>query len=328
MYQRVLRDQRDRPFVNVTLQTMFILLPSALLLFVPEQPYWWQPILHLAIMLSLLDRWILMNHNVIHTFPFKKGWRWIGNLHNVLAPLYGMTPYTYFAHHVGMHHLENNGPDDLSSTQDYTRDSVFDFVRYFTRFVLMTPIDLGLYMYRRKRMKIMRRMLTSEFGCYALYAGLALWRPWAALFAFILPLAITRFLMMAGNWGQHAFVDADDPSNSYKNSITCVNCRYNRRAFNDGYHIGHHLYPRLHWQEMPVEYEKNLADYQANGAIVFEKIDFFIVWALLMTKQYNFLAKRMVSHQDLSHEERVALLHQRTRRIPVEAPAAEAAPTS
>ena len=39
----------------------------------------------------------------------------------LLGPFFGETPETYFVHHVGMHHVEENLEDDLSSTMPYKR---------------------------------------------------------------------------------------------------------------------------------------------------------------------------------------------------------------
>ncbi len=73
----------------------------------------------------------------------------------------------------------------------------------------------------------------------------------ATLVVFILPFVISRIIMMVGNWAQHAFIDAGDPSNHYKNSITCINTKYNHKCWNDGYHISHHVKPNMHWTEHP-----------------------------------------------------------------------------
>ena len=96
--------------------------------------------------------------------------------------------------------------------------------------------------------------------------------------------------MMAGNWAQHAFIDPGTPGNCYRNSITCINSGYNKKCWNDGYHIGHHLYPSLHWTEMPGEFLNNLEKYKMEDAIVFRKLDYFLIWLLLMTNSYTTLA--------------------------------------
>ena len=121
--------------------------------------------------------------------------------------------------------------------------------------------------------------------------------------------------MMAGNWAQHAFVDQGSPANNYRNSITCINSTYNRRCFNDGYHIGHHLKSTRHWTEMPTELAQNLRRYEAEGAIVFAGIDFFGVWLLLMLGRYDSLARRFTAlgERHPPTEEIIALLRSRTR---------------
>ena len=125
---------------------------------------------------------------------------------------------------------------------------------------------------------------------------------------------------MAGNWGQHAFIDATDPANSYKNSLTCINTGYNKLCFNDGYHIGHHLRPSMHWTEMPEEFQKNIEKYKENGAVIFKEIDFFVVWFLLVTKNYKYLASKYVdlNEQFKSQDEIIAFLKKRVSSIPVQ----------
>jgi hypothetical protein len=122
---------------------------------------------------------------------------------------------------------------------------------------------------------------------------------------------------MAGNWGQHAFIDAGAPENCYRNSITCINSSYNRRCFNDGYHIGHHIKQTRHWTEMPKDFLDNVAKYDHEGAIVFDKIDFFGVWFCLMLGRYDWLAKRYVHLGEMrpSDDEIIGLLRTRTARI-------------
>ncbi len=138
----------------------------------------------------------------------------------------------------------------------------------------------------------------------------------ATLAVFILPFLLIRFLMMAGNWAQHAFIDLSDPSNCYKNSITCINSYYNKTCFNDGYHIGHHLKPNLHWTEMPVDFQNNIEKYVANGAVVFEGTDFFMIWFMLMTKQFKNLASHYVdlNKQFQSQEEIIVFLKSRLQK--------------
>jgi fatty acid desaturase len=146
--------------------------------------------------------------------------------------------------------------------------------------------------------------------------ALLLWSPAATLVVFVFPLLAIRTLMMMGNWGQHAFVSLEHPADPYLASITCINSRYNRRCFNDGYHIGHHVSARTHWTEYPAQFEATLEEYGRKDAIVFEGVDFFTVWLLLMTKRWKRLARAFVQlpGAPLRDEEAiVALLKMRVR---------------
>ena len=131
--------------------------------------------------------------------------------------------------------------------------------------------------------------------------------------AFAIPTAMVRFMMMVGNWGQHAFLNATRKNDGLSNSITCINSGYNRRAFNDGYHIGHHLKANRHWTEMPKDFLAHRAMYAEAGAIVFEGVDFFLVSILLWTGRWQFLARRFVrlDGQARSNDDIIALLKSR-----------------
>ena len=128
--------------------------------------------------------------------------------------------------------------------------------------------------------------------------------------------------MMLGNWGQHAFLDPSRPGDSYVNSITCINAPYNRRCFNDGYHIGHHVKQNRHWTELPQDFMANVDRYAKEGCIVFEGIDFFFVSFLLFLKRYDVLARHFVRlpGDQRTDPEVVAFLKTRTSRIADDVP--------
>jgi hypothetical protein len=324
-------DKRDTPFLGLMALLSALMIPSGLVLFVPGAFRWWLAVVHLALFLYFVGPFILMLHNTSHRRLFRRPWGWM-NLYIpwVLGPFFGESPETYFGHHVGMHHPENNLEDDLSSTMRYRRDSFLAFLHYFLSFFLVGLFDLTAYFARKRRRSLMIRVAAGELLFLAGVAALC-WLNWrATLFVFVLPFVFARFGMMAGNWGQHAFVDGASPENNYRNSITCINSTYNRRCFNDGYHIGHHLKATRHWTEMPEDFQRNIATYDAEGALVFTGIDFFLVWAALMVKQYDCLARRLVplGEEARPHSDLVALLRSRTLPIVREAPDAPGARTA
>jgi len=313
-------DKRDLPFVKLTVLMLITVVPFACLLYSLKEFNWWLGLAYVCLTAGyFLGPYILMLHNTSHRALFRSQYGWMKHIIPwAVGPFFGETPETYFAHHIGMHHLEENLSDDLSSTLHYQRDSVMDFLHYFGSFFLFGFARLLIYMKKKRRNHLYQKALMGELSYYVLVTALALlnWR--ATVIVFIVPLIVARFGMMAGNWAQHAFIDREAPENPYKSSITCINATYNRRCFNDGYHIGHHIKSNRHWTEMPEDFLKNRDKYAENQAIVFEGLDYFVIWFFLMLKRYDWLAKRFVQlgKQHLSQKEIISLLRERTQRIP------------
>jgi len=320
---RLLNDPSDLPFVKLSITVTLVVLPIATALYMPGVFRWWLWPLYVGMMAWLfVDRFVLMLHNTSHRPLFKPRFHWLNAyIPWVLGPFFGESPETYFAHHIGMHHRESNLSDDLSTTMPYQRDSLRDFSRYYLKFISRGLSDLAAYFTRKKRFKLRRRMLAGEIAYLLAVGGLMLvnWR--ATMTVFITPWVAVRFLMMAGNWGQHAFIDPSTPGDSFRNSITCLQRRYNLRCFNDGYHIGHHLNANRHWTEMPADFEENRTLYGRERAIVFRGLDYFQIWFLLMFRAYKTLAHHYVSLSESPSSEAdiVALLKERTRALPLSA---------
>lgn len=275
--------------------------------------------LWLVLLASSFDRFTLMLHCVSHRPLWKPRYRALDAIvPYVIGPFFGQTPHSYFIHHVGMHHVEQNLRVDTSSTLRYRRDRFDHFLRYWARFMLLGLPDLGRYLKHRGRDKLRRKLVLSEC-CYLVVLALLLsLRPLAALLVLLLPLLVARTLMMMGNWAQHAFVAPDRADDRYVSSITCINTRYNRRCFNDGYHTGHHLRAHAHWTELPGELERNLTEYGRHDAIVFEGLDFFEVFCLLMAGRWSRLAAAFVQLPEAlarNQEQVVALLKERVLPI-------------
>ena len=288
--------------------------------------FWWLvPVYGVALFAGLVDRFTLMLHCTSHRQLFKPRHAMANQIIPwVLSPFLGQTPETYFAHHMGMHHVEENLPDDLSSTMRFRRDRLGDWLQYWGRFMTVGVVDLTRYFSRRGKRKLLRRIVLGEGIYWTSVVVLLFVNPAATFVVFLLPLLVMRTMMMAGNWAQHAFLCAEQPENPLRASITCVGTRYNRRCFNDGYHAVHHVVPRCHWTEHPAEFERNLAEYVRNDAVVFEGVDFFQVWFLLMTGNWPRLARafvRLPGAPARTDAEVVAFL--RSRVVPFAAAAAQ-----
>jgi hypothetical protein len=322
-YLKFIRDERDLPFAYLTVKITLTMLPVAVLLYLPFITgwIWWA----LAMVYVYLNNFAfkgpfgLMLHCTSHRALFKKEYERMNHyLPWVIAPFFGHSPETYYTHHIGMHHAENNLEDDESSTMPYKRDSFLGFMHYFGTFLLSGIYHLAAYFFRKKRKRLFYRSVRGELLFYLFCIGMSVISFKATLWVFIIPFFLYRLIAMMGNWAQHSFIDAADPGNDYKNSITCINTKYNVKCWNDGYHISHHEKQTMHWTEHPVYFQKTLPRYIENDAIVFDGIHFLHVFIYLMGKRYDLLARHFVNigNRYQSDEEVIAFLKSRTERVP------------
>ena len=289
--ESLLYDPRDAVFVRVPVRAVLLMAPLIAVLY--WRFSWWMAPLFWALQIYVETPVVLMLHNTMHR-PFFRKHRWLNRaVPYAMNGLFGI-PTGYMEHHVAMHHVENNLADDCSSTMRYQRDSLAHVLLYIGRFMVFSHVDLWRYLHSRGRGALARRAIFSDLVHMAAIGALCLvhWR--ATVVAFAVPYLVVRFLMMFGNWGQHAFIDPARPGNSFVNSITCLNSTYNARCFNDGYHIGHHLKQNRHWTELPGDFLANQERYRAEGCVVFDRIDFFMVTVWLVLHRYDWLARRFV----------------------------------
>ena len=318
----LIKDERDLPFVHLTLKCTLTLIPLAVLLYlVPVGTWvWWSS----AVIYFVINNFILkgpfglMLHCTSHRTLFRKQYQFLNHyIPWVIAPFFGHSPETYYSHHIGMHHPENNLEEDESSTMPYQRDSLRGFLIYFGKFLFFSIYNLPAYFQRKHRKKFFNKFMRGELLFFLFCALLCLVNWQATLVVFIIPLFMFRLIAMMGNWAQHSFVSAEDPGNPYKNSITCINTNYNEKCWNDGYHISHHLRPAMHWTEHPIYFKKTIGEYSNNDAIVFDGIHFLHVFIYLMRKRYDLLAKHFVNLENKysSQDEVISFLKSRTRKI-------------
>lgn len=314
----LLNDPRDLPHLRLILQTS-VLIPAAALLYTLGSFPWWLGLAYIGLWTFFGDRFTMSYHCTIHRRLFKKRYRALDIYLNwLLCPFFGQTPGTFYIHHMGMHHMDDNLPRDLSSTMGYQRDSALHFLRYYLRFACLIPFELSAYLWRAGNTKLILRLLAGEQSYYAAVTAAWLWNPRATLIVFVFPFVFVRLMMMVGNWVQHAFIDPDHPDDPYKSSINTIDPRYNARVFNAGYHIFHHVRKGTHYSELATEFAQNREQYGRADAVVFDGIDLPGIWILLMTRQHRKLTKhfvRLPGAPQRSDDEVLALLRRRLAPI-------------
>jgi hypothetical protein len=227
-----------RPYIRigqsiVRVETDVIMLTHLLLYFstsVPSAIYlfynfnWIHGILHFLMQFTYMGSYTLLMHQHIHMRGvLNKKFALFDHLYPYITdPLMGHTWNSYFYHHVKHHHVEGNGPNDLSSTIRYQRDSLLHFLHYFGRFFFLVWADLPIYFVRTGKTMTGLKAGFWEFSNYAMLITLFNLHRNATICVFLMPLLLMRFGLMAGNWGQHAFVDDVEPDSDYRSSITLI----------------------------------------------------------------------------------------------------------
>lgn len=315
---RFMSDKRDFPFIMLLTKIHLLVLPAAVILYTPllQSWYWWLlyvPYFYVSQMM-FKGPFGLMLHCISHRKLFKKEYTWMYHWTIwVICPFFGHTPETYFVHHMAMHHVENNMPEDRSSTLPYQRDSLLGFFSYYTRFFLMGFTDTFMYMFDHNRKKFYMRLTWGELMFYVALIGLSFVNFYATLFVFIIPFVFARFVMMLGNWTQHAFVDLEDPED---NTINCINTPYNHKCWNDGYHAIHHVRPAMHYTDIPGEFLRLQDEIAKKKILVFDGVHYLHIFIWLMTKNYDKLADNLVNINNTfaSKEEAIAVMKARTKK--------------
>ncbi|MEP7251399.1 MAG: fatty acid desaturase [Ginsengibacter sp.] len=319
---KIINDKRDLAFIYLLTWIHLIVMVTGVLLFTPffKGWIWWAvaiPYFYIS-QFYYKGRFGLMFHCICHRKLFKKNFQWIHTYITwFVCPFFGHSPEGYFSHHLGMHHIENNMPDDTSCTMGYQRDSLKSFLLYFSRFITVGAKNTFLYLYYRRRKKLYARFTAGEVLYILFCIGMCFVNLKGTLLVCIIPLFFCRLVSMLGNWTQHAFVDKDDPSNAFKNSLNCINTSYNRICWNDGYHVIHHLRPGLHYTEMPLEFLKRKDAFAENKAIVFDSLNYLHIFVYLLTNRYDKLAANLVNINGMfeSDEEAIQLMRKRTQKI-------------
>jgi len=225
---------------------------------------------------------------------------------------YGDLPELGRTVHVRLHHKENGGPDDSVASSGYDRTSRLHFLWYLSDNI-WTTLGIVPFGYFRARgdVKNQRRMLWG-ITRYLVYFGTVFIYDWRiGVLYVIVPLLCMNFVMAITSWVQHAFCDPEHPEDYFANTVTlCDEANF----MNEGYHLCHHHRSGLHWTEMPAHLERIREKMRQAGSLVFRDLDFMQLFVeLTVLRRMDVLAEKLVPWEPMSHEQRLALLANRTK---------------
>jgi hypothetical protein len=79
LFTPLLNDQRDMPFIRLSLKITFIIIPAAVFLFVIPGLHWVWYAAYLLLLIFFLGPYVLMLHNICHRKLFKKKYRYLNH---------------------------------------------------------------------------------------------------------------------------------------------------------------------------------------------------------------------------------------------------------
>jgi fatty acid desaturase len=319
---RFIKDPRDLPFLQLIVSIHLTVIPLAILLYLPVlEGFWWWGIALPYFYLSQFyfkGSFGLMLHCFCHRSMWQPRWQWIQKyVLWFLCPFFGHLGESYNSHHIGMHHIAGNMPEDSSSTMAYQRDSLKDFVKYWMNFMILGFHDTFQYLFKRKLKKFYVPLTWSEFLFFLFAIGMCFVNLKATLVIFVLPFFFARLVMMLGNWTQHAFVDPIEPEDELASTVICINTVYNHKCWNDGYHAFHHLKPSIHYTEYPLMFEKYKGQLAEKKTFVFSGVHYLHIFTWLMMRNYENLANHLVNINGTfkNKGEAIALMKARVKKF-------------
>lgn len=317
--QKVLRDSRDAPALRLIVSLTVTVVPIFVIQLVLGKP---RLLLVIAFYLSLygfkFQRFVRMfsaSHLEAHRrqgFFSQKYDKVFGRyLEFFLGYFYGNIPELGRTAHVCLHHRENSGFDDTRNTMGYDRTSRLDFLWYLSDNI-WTVLGVAPFAYFRAHgeEKNQRRMLRGMLSYYAYFTAIFVydWRI-GMLFALV-PILCMNFINTITAWVQHGFCDPERPEDYFANTVTVVD---KVNFMNEGYHLCHHHRSSLHWTEMPAHFDRLRGRMKEAGSLVFQDLDFMgLFLELTLLRRMDVLAERLVPWEPMSHEQRLALLANRT----------------
>ena len=263
------------------------------------------------------EGFVLGIHYSSHKRIFVQRWAFLDHwVHTVLSPLIGFPSNAYLAHHVLMHHKEDNALwYDASSTMPFQRDNWFHLLLYIVRYIALIQFELPIALMLRGRYRATVIMLVGYGSWFAVtWYGMTV-MPLTFGYCLLVPFVFLSIAAMRGNNLQHIFVSPDEPDCDFKLCYDIVNDPSNCGKFLDSFHVEHHVSPATHWSELPQKFIEFLPKHRDRDSFIFDGVHPDTVSWYVMTGQLDRLADHYVHIGQKSGKDKATLVEEMRRRL-------------
>lgn len=163
----------------------------------------------------------------------------------------GTSPFSWTLHHNIGHHGEYLDQDRDPARWQEADGSVMHRLKYDFYNAAMIYPEIW-------KIGPAHPLLFSRFKRWLLISNLLLLallviNPLNALIVFVLPMAFMLVVLLDNTFQQHSGLSTE---NHYLASRNVEHTLYNITSWNLGYHTAHHMYPGVHWSELPALHER------------------------------------------------------------------------
>ncbi|GAB1262691.1 fatty acid desaturase [Aurantivibrio plasticivorans] len=325
----LLEDPRDEPILACVIGLTLTALPVLIIQLALGELNYGLVLLFYAFIYGANIRSFVRSFSAMHQDGHKpggvfKGGSWCekatGNsfTYCYLAIFRGIIPHS--PAHTQQHHRENTSPKDVYVTEEFDHTNPWHFMKYMVNEVIYQQLMITPYIYFKKNKQIeqMRCMVMGNTVYFLLFTALALFDLKIAFFYMAVPWFASNFLMGVIHWCQHAFYGGQQsPLDFAYNTTTVLETPEN--FLNEGYHVCHHHPSCRHWSEAPELFIEIQDDMRRSKSIVFKDLSTMDLYLLLMLKRYKTLAKKLSWWDDVTEEDKIAILKSRVRPTRYEA---------
>ncbi|MGB1247471.1 MAG: fatty acid desaturase family protein [Chitinophagales bacterium] len=197
----------------------------------------------------------VMAHNHNHLSMWKNKYMNILT-DNIMTIFYGFPVFAWIPTHNSNHHKYVNKEPDYTKTYRYTeRNNLFTLLTYPSISGIFQQSVVGTFWkntFSKNKEKFFWYTLQFVVLISWIVAAFYLGGWQKALQYVVIPQQFSLFSVLLFNYVQHVHADEETKYNSSRNFMGILNSM----LFNNGMHTVHHLYPSLHWSELPEEHEK------------------------------------------------------------------------